>query len=179
MTKTPKRTYTDEQKAEALEVYKQHGPGEAGRRLGIPAKTITSWAKRAGLQSDAPAATKNAVEMAQLSRAAKREELLDRMHDSALDMLDRLNAEEAVIKVTKEGVQELSYKKPQATSCKAYVEAAHILYSDIRLEAGEATSRNEDRQVVEVRDHAESLIDRFKDKKQRDELAERRKAKHG
>jgi len=49
----------------------------------------------------------------------------------------------------------------------------------VQLLTGAATSRNEDRQVLEVRDQAGSLIDRFRDKKQRDELAERRKAKHG
>ena len=46
-----RRTYTPEQKAEALALYVEHGPAEASRRCDIPAATIRQWGKRAGKTS--------------------------------------------------------------------------------------------------------------------------------
>jgi len=36
------RIYTDDEKKEALELYRQHGPAEASRRTGIKSATIRS-----------------------------------------------------------------------------------------------------------------------------------------
>lgn len=55
-------TWSPEQRTEALELYTDHGPAEASRRTGIPAKTIASWARRSGVQTEAPAKTAAAVE---------------------------------------------------------------------------------------------------------------------
>lgn len=41
-----KRTYTEEQRAEALTLYVREGVGAASRTLGIPQGTIASWAAR-------------------------------------------------------------------------------------------------------------------------------------
>jgi transposase-like protein len=46
-----RRSYTQEQRAEALKLYQEVGPSEAGRRLDIPNATIRQWAKRAGASS--------------------------------------------------------------------------------------------------------------------------------
>lgn len=48
-----RRTYTDEQKAEALALYAEVGPAEAARRTGIAAGTIASWASRTTAEVDA------------------------------------------------------------------------------------------------------------------------------
>ena len=85
-----KRTYTDEQKAKALDLYEKHGAGEAARQMGIPVQTISSWARRSGKQTDAPANLKAAIEIAQLTREQKREVLRNPLLDKALDMLSRM-----------------------------------------------------------------------------------------
>jgi len=43
--------YTDTAKAEALEQWQAHGTAEASRRTGITGRTLTRWAKDAGLMS--------------------------------------------------------------------------------------------------------------------------------
>jgi transposase-like protein len=83
--------YTDEQKAEALRIYQEHGAGEAARRTGIARVTISSWAKRTPLQpgvaTDATVATQRteqvraSVEVAALTRAQKRDRLVDDLLD--------------------------------------------------------------------------------------------------
>src|SRR4051794_34782746 len=86
MAKQAKRTYTEKQKAEALELYKEFGCAETYRRLKtkIPRSTLTSWAREAGIQSDGAAKTAKATEMAKLTREQKREQIIDGIHDVAL-----------------------------------------------------------------------------------------------
>jgi hypothetical protein len=106
-----KTQYTDEQRQEALRLYVEVGPSEAGRQLHIPAVTITSWA-RAGIQSEAPAATRAAVEMARLTRIQKREQLIDGMHETALDLFARGCEPHEDFKVTKDGIERIAFEQP-------------------------------------------------------------------
>lgn len=43
-----RRTYTPEQREEALRLYMEHGPAEVERRTGIRCGTVSQWARRAG-----------------------------------------------------------------------------------------------------------------------------------
>ncbi len=43
MEATRPHRYTAEQRDAALELYREVGPAEAGRRLGIPSGTVRSW----------------------------------------------------------------------------------------------------------------------------------------
>lgn len=52
------RRYTEQQRAEALELFVELGAGETARRLGIPKPTVASWARRAGVHTDAEAASR-------------------------------------------------------------------------------------------------------------------------
>jgi hypothetical protein len=66
------KVYSEEQRLEALELYKQHGPSEASRRTGAPVKTIASWAARAGVQTSAPQKAADAIERQRLNWASQR-----------------------------------------------------------------------------------------------------------
>lgn len=44
-----RRVYSDEEKAEALRIYEDHGPSAVLRDLGIPKGTVSRWAKAAGI----------------------------------------------------------------------------------------------------------------------------------
>jgi transposase-like protein len=131
-----KRTYTPEQKAEALRLYEKHGAGEAARRMQMPVQTVSSWARRAGIQTDAPAAMTAAIEMAQLSREQKREELKNRLLDKALDMLGRMD--EPHIDYKGKDVVKVHWEKAPSGACQNYANAAGTLIDKFRLEMGEA-----------------------------------------
>jgi hypothetical protein len=49
----PRPLHSPEDRQHALDVYRDHGPAEAGRQTGISVKTIASWARRAGVQMSA------------------------------------------------------------------------------------------------------------------------------
>lgn len=74
---TDARTYTPEQREEALRLYVEHGPAEAARRLGIPAATVRSWAKRA-------AKTSPRAQVATAGAEAARRSWSQRKHEVAL-----------------------------------------------------------------------------------------------
>lgn len=87
-----KRSYTDAQRAEALEAYREHGPAKAGRRTGIPAGTIRQWAKRGGLTSARTASAQASVAAAHLSWAQRRADVCMRAGEVAADLLERAAA---------------------------------------------------------------------------------------
>lgn len=46
--KTKGRRYTSSERARAMQIYREHGPTEAARRLGIPYETVRRWARDGG-----------------------------------------------------------------------------------------------------------------------------------
>jgi len=110
--------YTPEQKAETLESYREVGASQAARDNGIPLRTVFSWASDAGLTSYAEDEKKRAERL-----TAKREAIRELLLDRILDML------------TTETV------KPSDARFNAT--AVGIFIDKYRLEAGEATTRNE------------------------------------
>ena len=84
--------YTDEQKAEAVRLYVEVGTAEAARRIGTSGRTITRWAKAAGVTSqDRVEKTDAARQVLASTQAEKREHVrvlfLDRI-ESCLEALD-------------------------------------------------------------------------------------------
>ena len=69
------RTYTSEQRTEALVLHVEHGPAEASRRCGIPVTTIRSWAKRAGKTSPRADRAAAGAEAARKTWAQRRAEV--------------------------------------------------------------------------------------------------------
>lgn len=89
---TARRTWTDEQRDEALLLYADHGVAVAAERTGIPRGTIASWARRAGVAGGVGINS----EAVQARSAMRRASALDRRTDIAAGLLDdvaRLRAE--------------------------------------------------------------------------------------
>jgi transposase-like protein len=129
------RKYTAEQKAEAMKLYQEAGPGEAARCLHIPMPTIASWSRRAGIQTDAPNSVKAAIEMARLSREQKRELLREKLLDQALSLVGDMDG--TVLLITKKGEQ---LKLPASPSDKKdLAKAMRDVVETFRLEVGEST----------------------------------------
>jgi hypothetical protein len=82
-----RRSYTDEQRSDALKLYQAVGPAEAGRRLGIPSTTVRQWAKRAGASSPRAEHVRAAVEGAKLTWEQRRAELTDKLGEAAEEFL--------------------------------------------------------------------------------------------
>ena len=84
--------WTAEQKAEALQLYRDHGPTVASERTGVPKATVASWARRAGVQTAVlpPPALEAAVETAALGAEQRRLELADGLLDDVAKLRRRL-----------------------------------------------------------------------------------------
>lgn len=81
-------TYSDEVKARAVALARDHGPAQAARLLaadGITAKpgTIRSWASRAGVATVAATNTRAATEVRLATAAERRARLADRLLEIA------------------------------------------------------------------------------------------------
>lgn len=120
------RKYTDTQRDDALALYVEHGACEAARRTGIPQKTISSWAARAGVQSDAPAKTADATAAAAMKWAQRR-----------VDLADELGRVSAVLAAAAEAAAQ----RDDGRSAQAFMTGAAIGVDKAELLTGRATSR--------------------------------------
>jgi hypothetical protein len=109
----PKRQYTVEQRVKALKLYAEVGPGEAGRQLKMPAKSISHWAKKAGIQTDAPPRQLvKAVEHAKLTNEQRREQIVTKLYARADRILDRMI--EAQVDYKGQQAREVHFAEAQA-----------------------------------------------------------------
>lgn len=179
--KPARATYSGEQRASALDLYREHGPAEASRRCGVPARTISSWAKRSGAQSDAPAKTAAAVEQAALSLEARKQELAGRLLTEIGGLLDQLHQPtterkvvtlpgKILLQLDEEGepdlasawtVAEVRRDRPTVAEQKTIMVTAAIAVDKVQVLTGGATHRvafegHADREVEAV---AAEIID--------------------
>ena len=114
--------YTDAQKAEAVDLYVEVGTAEAARQTGITGRSITRWAKAAGVVSqDRIEKTEDAREVLAATQAEKREELRVLLLDAPI----------AHVK--------LAIGADKARDAQSWMVAAGIGVDKYRLEMGEAT----------------------------------------
>lgn len=148
------KTYTTEEKANALNLYVTVGLAEAWRTTGIPKPTIASWARRAGLpHTDATAKTREATEAAAARAETLRAELRVKLLEKASDLLDRMDAEHIDFKG--KDADTVTYPIAPASAVQNYATSVGILIDKYRLEVGEATTRSESRSLTEDMDDHE------------------------
>ncbi|WP_313816359.1 hypothetical protein [Citricoccus sp.] len=85
-----KRTYTEEQRTEALRIYELEGPTAVQKKLGIPKNTVARWAKNVGVRTVRNAKTREATEAAQVDNAARRATIVSRLYGLAENTLGLL-----------------------------------------------------------------------------------------
>lgn len=136
-----RRSYTEEQKAEALALYELEGPSAVQAKLGIAKATVAGWAVANGVRTVRNERTAEAVEAARLDRELVREQLRDEMLRKALDLLGRMDLPHIDFKG--KDADKVTYPKPSPSGCQSYATAAAILVDKFRLEIGEATGRTE------------------------------------
>lgn len=86
------RTFTLEERDEAIALGQEVGPSEAGRRLGICRTTVSSWMRRAGVRSDAADITRAATATAAAKNAARRAALAEGLLEDALKLRSQIFA---------------------------------------------------------------------------------------
>lgn len=94
----PKRTYTPEQRAEALQLYETQGPKRAAKETGIPRNTITTWAQTAGVSSSRASKTRAASDALSADAANRRAAAALKaitLADKLLDILSERVADES------------------------------------------------------------------------------------
>ena len=154
-------TYTDQQKADALDLCRTQGPSEASRRTGIPKGTLARWSKDAGIDGTYRAAkTQAATEAHKADAAAKREQLKRDLLDKAVQLLARMDEPHQEFVGVKGN--EVVYDRAPAAAVKAYATSVGILIDKLRLEEGAATSREEHVNVSEVDRELERLADELR-----------------
>ncbi|MFJ2619704.1 hypothetical protein [Glutamicibacter sp. NPDC087344] len=87
-----KRSYTEEQRAEALKLYETDGPSEVKKQLGIPKGTVTGWAKAADIRTVRTERTAHAVEAVIVDNKLRRQNIAARLYGQAETALDVLEA---------------------------------------------------------------------------------------
>jgi len=138
-------TYTEEQKAEALALYVEHGASEAGERTGIPAGTIACWASRVGATTERARKRDANIIAIRQAKEELREEIRTQALERALITVSRITEDVA------------------AADAKNLAIAFGTLLDKYRLEMGEASGFMEHRAASA--DRVQAL---------RDEVAERR-----
>lgn len=131
-----RKVYTDEQKQEALAVYKEKNARAASEATGIPLKTIASWAARAGLTSDANEKRIASRDKARLHFEARRENLKVLMVKEAERCLVDMSG--TVTTITKNG--EVVTHPPTPKDRQALGTTFGILFDKIQLATGRPTS---------------------------------------
>lgn len=145
------KRWSDEQRAEALELLKAAGPTDVARQLGIPVETVKSWARRAGIRAPVTTATRReAVEAAELTMEARRLAMAESIAKDVGVILRRLTAATEYVYVKTVGTGEgrsaveehrVYLDMPTAADTRNLASAAAVLIDKMQLLSGEATSR--------------------------------------
>lgn len=96
-----RRVYTEDEKAEALRIYEEHGPSVAARETGIPKGTIAAWARRGGVRTSAPQNMREANEAQAENFKARRHAIIGRLYglaEAGLDVLERPEEYQTILK---------------------------------------------------------------------------------
>ncbi|MCL4309924.1 MAG: hypothetical protein M0Z32_04895 [Actinomycetota bacterium] len=140
-----RRTYTTAEKEEALALYADVGPAEAGRQTGIPKATIRKWAHRSGLTNMTPVTSKKtqaANEANRVRNEARREEVKEKLLARIDLLLERMTAPQIDFKGQQ--ARRVEYPVPPAKDTLALATGVGILLDKLRLEEGKAPPKAQD-----------------------------------
>lgn len=146
--------YSEEEKAAAIAQLAELGLAETWRRTGISKPTLSLWGKRAGLTFDT-SKTMAAVAQHEARQKELREELRTALLEKAVDLLQRMDSEHVDFKG--KDADQVVYPIAPAGAVQNYATSVGILIDKYRLEAGEATSRNESRDITHD-DHEAAIL---------------------
>lgn len=143
-----KRSYTDEQRREAIQLYAEAGPCEVERALGIPKGTVTKWAQAAGVRTEHSERTAEATAQHQQSWAERRARVADAMGEVAELAVGRARRE-------LNGGSARNARDCAATAA-VMADKAQLLSGGVTTRTADASARGE--VLANARNHALSLV---------------------
>lgn len=152
--------WTDEQRAEALALYREHGPAEASRRTGIPRGTISRWAANSGYERVRNEKVEAQTEQLRIAQEMLRQRIRTKLLAKADDLLDRMDAPHKDFRG--KDVVEVTWDKATSGDVKNYATAAAILLDKYRLEVGEPTTRSEVHERSDLDRDIDALLAEFR-----------------
>jgi transposase-like protein len=146
-----RRTYTEQQREEALRLYVELGPAETARQMDIPRATISKWAERAGVTGDRKTKQTAAIAAMEKTLAQRRVQLAkDLMSDVEL-LRTQLFEPATVHKFDAEGGFHLGeLAEPTFRDKVSLMTAIAIAVDKIQLLSGAPTSRSENVEITEL-----------------------------
>lgn len=145
-------SYTPEQRAEAVALYREHGAAEAARLTGITAGSIRSWASRLGVATERREELAAGVAAASLTMEQRRLTLASGLMDDIEKLRAQLFAPTATNQVVVEGtgkgescarVMEVTQAEPSFRDKQAAITSIAIAVDKVQLLTGAATARTE------------------------------------
>lgn len=162
-----RRSYTDEQRAEALALYAEHGSAVAAERTGIPSGTVQSWAHRAGV---ATACTQERLALAE-SAMATLEQRKATLASDLMGDIERLRAqlfapctERKVVTLAGGAampstwdIVDVELDQPSFTDQRACMTSIAIAVDKVQILTGAATERIDHRHTTPLDEELERL----------------------
>lgn len=149
----PRKSYTAEQRAEAVDLYREHGAAEAARLTGITAGSIRSWASRLGVATERREELEAGVAVASVTMEHRRLALASGLMDDIEKLRSQLFAPTATNQamVVSDGardgshveVVEVKQAEPTFRDKQAAITSIAIAVDKVQLLTGAATSRTE------------------------------------
>jgi hypothetical protein len=137
-------SYSEKQKADALKLYVEYGPAEAGRRTSIPRGTISQWARRQGLVTVRSVNARAGSEAAKVSLIQRKQALAEKLMGDVERLREQLWQPAKVHDFTKDGefvTGEL--EEPAFGDKRQIMTSLGIAVDKIQLLTGAPTSRSE------------------------------------
>lgn len=94
MAPTQRPKYMQEQRDQALALYRTEGPTAVEKQLGIPKNTVAGWARKAGVGTVRTAATREAVEAKVADGKLRRASITSRLYGQVEKMLSDLEGDQ-------------------------------------------------------------------------------------
>ena len=113
------RSYTNEQREQALHLLIEFDYDTVVEKTGIPRTTINYWARKKRIRTEQSLRTKNATEAAAERWHLKQERLIDGLMDVALDAVERRN--QPHVEHVGQAGREVTYPKAPPAAFLAYV----------------------------------------------------------
>lgn len=121
------KTYTQQQKDEALALYETHGPTAVEKQLGIPKNTVAGWARKAGTRTVRPERVRAAIEAKVADGKSRRASIVLRLYARTEKILDRLEADTYTwTATTKDGTETVHDIEPPAADERSHATAIAI-----------------------------------------------------
>lgn len=150
------KTYTQEQKDEALALYETHGPTAVEKQLGIPKNTVAGWARKSGTRTVRPERVRAAIEAKVADGKLRRASIVSRLYGRTEKILDRLEADTYRYVVTlKDGTEVIDDVEPPAEA-----ERHHATAIGIYLDKA-AKLEDYDKSASDGASAADSVVDRL------------------